>query len=75
MQSAMLVASGKEHGSNVTDKSDLHSRKHCALKKVTESGTAKNLRPVFPNAPLSIISNFDIFSITTDFIILFSETL
>jgi hypothetical protein len=63
-----------ESDSNVTEESDVQEEKHDSLKTSTDAGMVTNLRPVFENASDSIRSNLDLFSITTDLMDLFSET-
>jgi hypothetical protein len=59
----------------VTEESDLHSEKHSSPKTSTDAGTLTNSRPVFLNDFDSVPSNFDSFSITTDLMDSFPETL
>jgi hypothetical protein len=61
--------------SNLTEESDLHSEKHLSPKTSTNAGIMISIKPVLRNASFSIRFNFDIFSIATDLIILFLETL
>jgi hypothetical protein len=73
--SCHLIRDNLERDSNITEESDLQQEKQFILKTSTNAGIVINLRPLFMNAFDAIPSNFDTFSITTDSMDSFLQTL